>query len=535
VVRFLSIYGLVAVFLRAATLVLTALVIGGIAFRVVVLRRDQNAQVRSPCTRLVAMAAAALLATQSVLLTAESAVLIGTANLSLRDALSANFAVAALAAMTACVAILLFLRSDAIGAQRGLFLSCFVLIAAVVSTSHAASRVELRWLLSALTTAHMLSAFVWIGGLPYLLVSLVRSGSEDQARIWTQRFSRMAMVSVAVLVLSGVAMASHYIDSSRALYGTAYGLMVAAKAALLALLLLLGRLNYGLVHRFRAGAVAWRLGRFAEVELGIGITAILAAASLTSQPPAIDLQAGRVSAQEIYTRVRPAWPRLRTPAPEALSPSSREQAKQNGTVQSFTPAAVVTHPNTAADIAWSEYNHHWVGLALLVMGLLAVAARAEKSAWPRHWPLLFLAMAFFILLRADPEAWPLGPDGFWETFDNPEAVLHRTAALLIALFALFEWRVQRRQAEARFAPYVFPGVCALGGAILMTHSHALGNIKEELLAELSHVPLALLGIVAGWSRWLELRLAPADRRIPAVIWPACFVAIGFLLLNYREA
>jgi len=535
VVRFLSIYGLASVFLRAATLVLTALVLGGIAFRVVVLRHDQNDQVRSTCNRLIAIAGAALLATQCVLLTVESAVLMGTANLSFREALSANFAVAALAAMTACVAILLFHRSHGSGSQTALFLSCFVLVAAVVSTSHAASRVELRWLLSALTTAHMLSAFVWIGGLPYLLVSLAHSGREDQAQIWTQRFSRLAMLSVAVLVLSGIVMASRYIDSPRALYGTAYGLMIAAKAALLALLLLLGRLNYGLVHRFRVGAVAGRLGRFAEVELGIGITAILAAASLTSQPPAIDLKAGRVSAQEIYARVRPLWPRLRTPASESLSPSSRAQAKQNGTAQSFTPGAVVTHPNTAADIGWSEYNHHWVGLLLLLMGLLAVAARAGKPAWPRHWPLLFLAMACFILLRADPEVWPLGPDGFWETFDNPETVVHRAAALLVALFAVFEWRVQRRQAEARFAPYVFPGVCAFGGAMLLTHSHALGNIKEELLAELSHLPLALLGVVAGWSRWLELRLAPADRRIPAAIWPVCFVAMGFLLLNYRES
>jgi putative copper resistance protein D len=144
-------------------------------------------------------------------------------------------------------------------------------------------------------------------------------------------------------------------------------------------------------------------------------------------------------------------------------------------------------------------------------------------------------MAFFILVRADPEAWPLGPDGFWETFDNPETVMHRAAAVLVALFAVFEWRVQRQQALGQVAPYVFPAVCALGGALLLTHSHALGNIKEELLAELSHVPLALLGVVAGWSRWLELRLAPADRRIPAAIWPACFVGIGLLLLNYREA
>jgi putative copper resistance protein D len=535
VVRFLSIYGLVAVFLRAATLVFSALVVGGIVYRVAVLRHYRNLQVQASCNRLLTMVCVALLFTQAVLLTVDSAVLMGTANLGLGDVLGANFALTALAAMIACVAILVLLRGQRTAAQTGQLLCAAVLVTAAVSTSHAASRVELRWLLSSLTALHMLAAFTWIGGLPYLLISIARSSGEDQARVWTRRFSRLAMISVAGLALSGVAMAKLYIDSPPALYGTAYGVMVAAKAALLVLLLLLGRLNYGLVQRFRTGVVATRLGRFVEVELGIGLTAILVAASLTSQPPAIDLKAGRVSAREIYARMRPGWPRLRSPAPAGLSPSSREQAKQSGTTQSFTPGAAVSHPNTAGDIAWSEYNHNWVGLLLLMMGVLAVVARAGHAKWPRYWPLLFLAMAFFILVRADPETWPLGPDGFWETFDNPETVMHRAAAVLIALFAIFEWRVQRQQALGQFAPYVFPAVCALGGALLLTHSHALGNIKEELLAELSHVPLALLGVVAGWSRWLELRLAPADRRIPAAIWPACFVVMGALLLNYREA
>jgi putative copper resistance protein D len=82
---------------------------------------------------------------------------------------------------------------------------------------------------------------------------------------------------------------------------------------------------------------------------------------------------------------------------------------------------------------------------------------------------------------------------------------------------------------------VFPLVCAIGGALLLTHSHALGNVKEELLAELSHVPLAILGVTAGWSRWLELRLPVEDRRVFSWIWPACFVLIGAVLLDYRES
>ena len=61
------------------------------------------------------------------------------------------------------------------------------------------------------------------------------------------------------------------------------------------------------------------------------------------------------------------------------------------------------------------------------------------------------------------------------------------------------------------------------------------RVKEELLAELTHVPLALLGSITGWARWLEISLNEEDRRIPSWIWPVCFTLIGLLLLDYRES
>jgi len=78
---------------------------------------------------------------------------------------------------------------------------------------------------------------------------------------------------------------------------------------------------------------------------------------------------------------------------------------------------------------------------------------------------------------------------------------------------------------------------------LLTHTHASGDGTDEVFAELSHTPIALLGAAAGWGRWLELRLDdPAGglqesrpRRIAGWAWPACLVLIGLLLLNYREA
>jgi putative copper resistance protein D len=56
-----------------------------------------------------------------------------------------------------------------------------------------------------------------------------------------------------------------------------------------------------------------------------------------------------------------------------------------------------------------------------------------------------------------------------------------------------------------------------------------------MLIEFTHTPLALAGIVAGWSRWLELRLPGRVASVAGWVWPVCFVFIGLLLFFYREA
>jgi copper resistance protein D len=86
---------------------------------------------------------------------------------------------------------------------------------------------------------------------------------------------------------------------------------------------------------------------------------------------------------------------------------------------------------------------------------------------------------------------------------------------------------------------VFPLLCAAGGTMLLTHSHAIANVKDRLLIELTHTPLALAGIAAGWGRWLEIRLNPRETpvawQIAGWVWPACILFCGLLLLGYREA
>src|SRR5262249_53517331 len=159
-------------------------------------------------------------------------------------------------------------------------------------------------------------------------------------------------------------------------------------------LLALGALNKRIVKLVRAHdfKLLPHLRRFAEVEVGIGFTVILAAASLTSQPPAVDLPRDRLSRGDIVDRFSPRWPRFTSPNVNELPTPTRQLVKQEAEraglpPPTFVPGAIPPKPNTPADTAWSEYNHHWAGLVVFALGVLAVAARSGYVPWARNWPL----------------------------------------------------------------------------------------------------------------------------------------------------
>ncbi|HEV3459269.1 MAG TPA: CopD family protein [Thermoanaerobaculia bacterium] len=553
-IQLLDVFGFLSVILRGLTLALQSLVIGGLVFELFIARGvrgphgdvgDQPAAAARAGRRLLLGSALCLAVAQAGYVAADTALLMATTGLGLAAVAGANFFVAGAAAaiLALVIAALVFKAGrQERPALAGALLLSLGLLAASVATSHAAARLEGRALPLALTSLHMAATGCWIGGLPYLLLALARVPGAAAARTVASRFSRLAQGSVAALLGAGIGLAVIYVGSPAAILGTAYGAMVSAKAILLALLLGLGALNYYVVRRALAGDTSGlaSLRRFAEAEVGIGFTVILAAASLTSQPPAADLAPrDLVSLPEIEARMAPRLPRLAPPSASDRLPLSLRGAASGGdrhavdTYLSYVPGQLV-EPATPGEIALSEFNHNVSGLVVLIAGLLAVAARAGWR-WARNWPLAFLALAVFLFLLADAEYWPLGPVPFWRGFLVAEALQHRLAVLLIVAFAFYERRVQTGSAVAPATALVFPFVCFLGGALLLTHSHGLNNPKNELLVELSHASIAILGVAAGWSRWLELRLPDGPRRALSWVWPVCFVLVGALLLDYRES
>jgi putative copper resistance protein D len=542
--RLLQIFGFLSVLFRGATLSFESLTIGGIVFLNFVARSAnlQSDVINQACLRWIRRAAVALAVMQLAYILASTLILMQSADMTLSDVSGANFALAGILAIASALTIAALAGSARPSKSYAVLLVPAVLIlVSSVMTSHSMARLDYRFPLAVVTALHQGATATWLGGLFYLLIAIPRSPDNQFARQLIARFSKLALISVAVLAAAGFTLGFAYVGSIDAIYGTSYGIMVATKVVLFGTLLLLGALNFQIARSPSGGAVIASLKRFGEAEIGIGITVILTAASLTSLPPAVDLKTDRVSVQQISARLSPHFPRLESPAMQDLPEdvyAAEVKAFDAGTLSSasFVPGQAGTRPNTPAEKSWSEYNHHWAGLIVLSIGLLAFLAQTKHFPWARNWPLLFLGLSLFLFLRSDPETWPLGPNGFWVTLQDPEVLLHRIFALLVIALAIFEWRVQTGRVATERARLIFPALVAVASALLLTHSHSLGNIKEEVLAELSHAPLAVLGIVAGWSRWLELRL-PTDDKVGdkmAWLWPTCLVLIGLLLLNYRE-
>jgi putative copper resistance protein D len=532
-------FDLLSLILRAFSFSFEALVFGGILFLLFAVRPAQlAADAQHHLRRVAARFALALALTQVALLATTSAELMGSAGVGLRDIASEPFFLAGTVFPCAALTLFFLLR---ITARLALSIpTLLIALAASVALSHAASRMDHRPLLLVLTALHHLGMAAWIGALPFLLIALKWTPDPGLARRMARRFSTMAIIGVAALILAGAGLSWFYAGSWQGMYGTSYGLLLSAKIALTALILTLGAANFIALRRANADPVPllFRLRRFGETEIGLGFTVILAAASLTAQSPSVDeTPQDTLTAHQVVERMQLRWPSFHTPAFAQLAPP--------------TPLSIAVHEATytggsasdANDRAWSEYNHHWAGLIVLVAGLLALVSRLPRQQWARYWPLLFLGLSVFILMRADPECWPLGPRPFWASFTAPDVLEHRLYAVIIAVFAVFETGVQTGRLRSSAARSVFPVLCAVGGAFLLTHTHAIGEGNDEVFAELSHTPMAVLGAVAGWGRWLELRLdesAPAappsrSRRIAAWIWPLCLILVGILLLNYRES
>jgi len=108
----------------------------------------------------------------------------------------------------------------------------------------------------AVDTLHLMAMCTWLGGLALLVGAVLRRGSRPLNEVATAvtRFSPIAVVCVALLVVTGTYQAWRRVGSVDALAGSAYGRLLLFKVAAIGLLLWLGALSNSTVRRGYARA-----------------------------------------------------------------------------------------------------------------------------------------------------------------------------------------------------------------------------------------------------------------------------------------
>jgi len=169
----------------------------------------------------------------------------------------------------------------------------------VQSLSGHAAQTSPRWLTLLLDWAHFAAGSIWIGGLVGLLVLWVSSGAlrVGALAVCVPRFSRVALVSVLVLVGTGIGASLIQFPTFDSLWDTSYGKSLVLKLCFLGGTLAIAWFNFWrtapTLDRVRSGSVSDSQGSSAasvlrvlvggEVILLVG--AVFGASLLTSLPP----------------------------------------------------------------------------------------------------------------------------------------------------------------------------------------------------------------------------------------------------------
>lgn len=172
-------------------------------------------------------------------------------------------------------------------ARAGLVIGVGALISGVQSSHSAALRDPLALVFDGL---HLVAVAIWAGGLLSLGLLAWRSREGVPWGVVLPRFSQWALLSVMVIIGSGVYLSFKHVGSLAALWSTNYGRFLVLKIAMLVAILAMAALNFRQVRRDFRGDYGqtdftplrrrvW--GEFFTIVLVLG-----AAGALTLSPPA---------------------------------------------------------------------------------------------------------------------------------------------------------------------------------------------------------------------------------------------------------
>ncbi len=551
--------GPITILVDGVRLIAQALIIGGLAFQVLIARRLAGVLGRDG-DRLIGRLRFLLLTVALVftaLTLADLAVRLGIAAHALdvapRDLLDTPYASAglALAAIGVATALLCLLRVD----QHQPLVSV-ILIGAISLVgplvNHGALGTSLPTPLMVLVALHQIGIGLWIGRLPFLTTAyaVCRDGlAQDRL---ARGSAPLGALGITLTVVGGLGATAfvYALDGQPPDLSvvTPFGVKLAEKLLLTVVILLIGLATGRLARHLATDAAitVMPLRRALTVSFGLGATLILLSAGIGQQLPTGDdaaaARAGTPTA-EIATALAPTLPDLRAPD------------DRGGTI-----TVPRSHPtgDRLEDVqaAWNLFTRQWVGVLVLTLATLIGLDRARLFGLAGLWPWLLVGLAGF-LVHQSPEGWtpilsllgaagvplaglvPPGPaaapglDGsVW-----PDGTT--VSAGLVLLIGLAEAAGRAAMIGPRTAG-TLSLVGLAGGASLVL----AGIVGTDAIADptrlIARDPAALLLLAAGWCRWIDAVTGTDGRRGAGAVaaraaWPLLLAAVGTVLLVVPDA
>jgi putative copper export protein/mono/diheme cytochrome c family protein/peroxiredoxin len=188
-------------------------------------------------------------------------------------------------------------RKNWIAARGEAFFLAALALVLIGSSGHVAASSESPWP-QAIDMAHLLGAGIWVGGLPPLVLLLYGAGQNaaapDPYAVRTmQRFSHVALITVLLLVGSGVASAWLLVGGVAGLVGTTHGCLLLTKIAVLILALLLAAASRAMLPTLssriaaKSSTTARRMAMFIALEAGLVLVVLGLATAMTVTTPAL--------------------------------------------------------------------------------------------------------------------------------------------------------------------------------------------------------------------------------------------------------
>jgi hypothetical protein len=197
-----------------------------------------------------------------------------------------------------------------------------------------------------------------------------------------------------------------------------------------------------------------------------------------------------------------------------------------------------------ADKRFSEFNHRFAGLFVMLAGLLTLLEPllAKRFSFIRYlWFLFFLIPGMYLFVLSDDESWPVGSQTLkYVITTNHQVLQHKIFALLLLALGIVEFLRVRKRLQSLWSVALFPALAAAGAILLLFHQHpdptgamdAHGHLLMQKV-EHQHLGFAIVGFgialsKAGldWGRW--------NQRWMRNIFAVLMMVLGMLLLAYTE-